>query len=226
MRCHKGKSYQRILWCAGWWDNGVDEHTVVKGQLGNHKGLLDVSYIERYDRTFGISDFKAFFLEALQSIVGHIPKVLQTRGLLLKDVQSLESSSGSGGSVAGTEDISTAAVAQEIDGVCIAGNEAANRSKALRECTHDEVYLVGQTEVVADSASLLAEYAKAVCLVYHERTVVFMLEFNDFGQLGQITFHREDAIDYDELDGLFGQFLKHALQVFHVIVLVVELSGK
>ena len=53
-----------------------------------------------------------------------------------------------------------------------------------------------------------------------------MLEFNDFGQLGQITFHREDAIDNDELDGLLGQFLKHALQVFHVVVLVVELSGK
>ena len=53
-----------------------------------------------------------------------------------------------------------------------------------------------------------------------------MLKLDDFRQLGKVALHREHAIDNDELDGLMRQTLEHALEVFHVVVLVVELLSE
>ena len=106
------------------------------------------------------------------------------------------------------------------------GDETADRSQTLRECTHDEVYLVGQTEVVAYTTTLLAEYAKTMSLVYHDRAVVLMLEFNDFRQVSQIALHREHTVNNDEFDSLLRELREHALQIFHIVVLVVELGSE
>jgi hypothetical protein len=53
-----------------------------------------------------------------------------------------------------------------------------------------------------------------------------MLKLDDFRQLGKVALHREHAIDNDELDSLMRQTLEHALEVFHVVVLVVELLSE
>ena len=85
---------------------------------------------------------------------------------------------------------------------------------------------VSQSEVVADAPTLSAENAKAVGLVDHDGAVVLVLQLDNLGQLCQVAFHREDTIDNDELDGLVGQILEHALKVVHVVVLIVQLFGK
>ena len=53
-----------------------------------------------------------------------------------------------------------------------------------------------------------------------------MLELDDLRQLGQVTLHGEHTVDDNQFDCLVGQRLEDALQVFHVVVLVVKLLGK
>ena len=47
-------------------------------------------------------------------------------------------------------------VSDVVDGGLAPSNETTNRGKALTEGTHDEIYLVGQTEVVTDTTSMVA----------------------------------------------------------------------
>ena len=80
--------------------------------------------------------------------------------------------------------------------------------------------------MVAHTSTLTAEDTDAMGLVDHDRAVVLMLQFYDFGQFTEVALHREDTVDDDEFDGFLWQFLEHTLKVLHVVVLVVELLGK
>ena len=80
--------------------------------------------------------------------------------------------------------------------------------------------------MIAHAPTLFAEDADTVGLVDHDGTVVLVLQFNDLRQLGQVAFHREDTIDHDELDGLVRQLLQHALQIGHIVVLIVQLTSE
>ncbi len=80
--------------------------------------------------------------------------------------------------------------------------------------------------MVANSPALFSEDSNSVSLVHHNGAVILMLEFNYFWQLSQVTFHREYTINDDKFYGIIGQLLQHALQVFHIVVLVVQLLGK
>ena len=115
---------------------------------------------------------------------------------------------------------------QIVDGIPIRSDETTDRSQTLRECTHDQVNLVSKSEVVANTTSLLTEYADTMSLVNHDRAVVLVLELNDSRQVSQVALHREHAINHNQLNSLLRQLLKHALQVGHIVVLVVQLTGE
>ena len=81
--------------------------------------------------------------------------------------------------------------------------------------------------MVAHAATLIAEYADTVGLVHHNHHVVILvLELHNLRQLGQVSFHGEDAVHHDELHGILGAAFEAALQVLHVVVLVVQALGK
>ena len=46
-------------------------------------------------------------------------------------------------------------VSDVVDGSFAPSNKTTNRGKALTEGTHDEIYLVGQAEVVADTTAMV-----------------------------------------------------------------------
>ena len=117
-------------------------------------------------------------------------------------------------------------MAQVVDGVLVGGDEAADGSQALGERTHDEVDVVLQTKIVANASTLLSEHTKPVGLVNHDAAIVLVLQFNNLGQLGQVTLHGEHAIHNDEFHSLMGKALQHPFQVGHVVVLIMELGGK
>ena len=146
--------------------------------------------------------------------------------LLFYDMESLQGRSRCGRRVTCRENVSAAGVAQIIDGVFVTGNETADGGKALREGSHDEVYLIGQSEVVAYASSLTAEDTESVCLIHHDRTVVLMLQLDNCRQIGQVAFHGEHAVNDNQLDSFLRQFLEHTLQIFHVIMFIVKLGGE
>ena len=72
---------------------------------------------------------------------------------------------------------------------------------------------------------LLAEHPDAVGVVDHHHGVVLLGQFDDFGQLGDVAFHRENAVDDDELVGVLLA-LENQLQVLHVVVAVFAHVGE
>ena len=80
--------------------------------------------------------------------------------------------------------------------------------------------------MVTHATSLFAEHADAVCLINHYRAVVFVLQFDNLRQFSQIAFHREHAIDDNQLHSVVWKFLQYALKVFHVVVFVFQLVCK
>ena len=116
MRGHQRETNQRVLRRTGWRYHGIDEHTVVKSQLGHHEGLVDVSHVQRDDGTLGLTNLEALFPESLQGVAGNLPKALYALRLILDDVQGLARGSRGGRRVRGAEDVSAAGMAQIVDG--------------------------------------------------------------------------------------------------------------
>ena len=73
---------------------------------------------------------------------------------------------------------------------------------------------------------MITEHTNSVSLVHHDGTIIFMLQLHNLRQLCQITLHREYAIYYYQLDSLLRQLLKHTLQIVHIVVLIMQLTGK
>ena len=102
-------------------------------------------------------------------------------------------------------------MAEIVDDGAISSNEATNRSKTLRESTHDEVHIIGESEVVADTTTLATEDTDTVSLIHHYSGAILLFEFNDFGQIAKVTFHREDTIHDDEFHRVGFALLELAL---------------
>ncbi len=80
--------------------------------------------------------------------------------------------------------------------------------------------------MVAHATAMVAKDANAMSLVNHDRAVILVLELNNLRQIGEVALHREHAVDNDELHSLLWQTLEQVLKVFHVVVLIVELTGE
>ncbi len=223
---HQREANQSILWCACRWDNRIDEDTTVEGELRHQEGLVAVADIERNDWALGLSNLEAFLAEAFQCIVRHVPQMLETPGLFLDDMKCLNGSGCCSRRVTGGEDVGAGGVTQVVDGIPVRGNKATDRRQALGEGAHDHIDVVLKAKVMANATTLLTKDTKAMSLVNHNRAIVLVLQFHDLGQLGQIAFHGEDTIDDDQLHSLVWQLLQYALQVLHIVVLVMQLSGK
>jgi len=62
----------------------------------------------------------------------------------------------------------------------------------------------------------------AVGVVDEQPSVVLLLERGDLRQLRQVAFHREDAVDHDQLALRVAHAGELALEVLHVVVLVLQ----
>ena len=75
--------------------------------------------------------------------------------------------------------------------------------------------------------AVAAEDAQAMGLVHHDDHILeFFLDGDDFRQRGQVAFHGKDAVHDDQFDGILGSTLDQALQLLHVVVLVLLLLGE
>ena len=65
-----------------------------------------------------------------------------------------------------------------------------------------------------------------MCFVHHHSGVVLLFQCNDFREFGKVTFHGEEAIDDNQFQGLSIASHELMLEVFHVVVFVMEELGK
>ena len=77
--------------------------------------------------------------------------------------------------------------------------------------------------MVANTTTLATEDTNTVCFIHHHRSSIFLFELNDFGQIAEVTFHRENTIHNDEFHGILFTLLEFALQILHIVVLIAQL---
>ena len=66
--CHKCHADECVLWSTCWWNDGVDEHTLVEGHLGDLESLEGIAHIEWNDGAFSIAYFKSSLFELVEGI--------------------------------------------------------------------------------------------------------------------------------------------------------------
>ena len=203
--------------------HGIDENSGFKCHSSGCKSLFEIAHIERNDRTLCVANFKTFFFETFQRIVGHFPKCFQTLGFALQDAQCFQCRSRCGWRVRSREDVGARCVTKIVDDGTVGSDETTNGSQTLRECSHDEIHIIGESEVVANTTTLATKHTNTVCFIHHHRSSIFLFELNDFGQIAEITFHRENTIHNDEFHGILFTLLEFALQILHIVVLIAQL---
>ena len=90
VRSHQRNAHERIGGMASRRHNGVDEDTGFESHRRCGKRLFQVTHIERDDRALCVANFEALFFEALQRIVGHLPKRFEAFGLSLQNAKCFE----------------------------------------------------------------------------------------------------------------------------------------
>ena len=79
--------------------------------------------------------------------------------------------------------------------------------------------LIGQTEVVADTTTLLAEYAKTMSLIHHDdiEQLYLCLSLTISGKLATPCRHREHTVNNDEAMAS-SRSLRARAPTFHIVV--------
>ena len=80
--------------------------------------------------------------------------------------------------------------------------------------------------MIANTTALLPKYTQAMSFVHVNAGIVFLLQADNFGQIGQITFHGKSPIHNNQLYSIRFALLELFLQSFHIVMLVLQLSGK
>ena len=87
---------------------------------------------------------------------------------------------------------------QEIDDISCAANVSAQRSDGFRERADLDSNPAVQAEMVDGAAAVLAEDARGVGVVDHDRGAEFFGRLDDAGQRRDVTVHREDAVGHNQ----------------------------
>ena len=74
--------------------------------------------------------------------------------------------------------------------------------------------------MVARTTAVASEHTKTMSFIHHNACVVLLLQFNDFGEFSQVTFHGEETVCNNQLDGLWTTALQLFLKIGHVVVFV------
>ena len=77
--------------------------------------------------------------------------------------------------------------------------------------------------MIADATAISAKYAQTMRFIDHDcRVGIFFLQGNDLRQLAEVALHRKNAINDDKFNDILGALLKEFLQLFHVVMLVLQ----
>ena len=106
-----------------------------------------------------------------------------------------------------------------VQDVGVAHYEAAYRGERLGAGSHYQVhFLAGQAEMLAGAVAATAQYAGGVGVVHHKAGAVLAADLGELGDGGDVAFHGEHAVHYDQLAVPGTDFFKDFIQAFGVVV--------
>lgn len=123
----------------------------------------------------------------------------------LDDVEGGRSTSGLRRAEGGTEDGVLRVSAEILDEVPGAGDETARAGEGLRHAGAKDIDLGVETEVIDRATTLAAEDTKAVGIVEDGETAEVFHGGEEFGDPGDVPFHRIHAFEHEHLWGVGGK---------------------
>ena len=183
MRGHQREADERILGGYCWSDNGINEDPFFIKLGSDAEGLFVVTDIERDDRCGGIADLEAEPAEAVEAVGRLLLKGLYTLGLTEHNLQRLVCGSCRSRRITSTEDVRASVVTEVIDRRLAPSDEATDRGKALTERPHDQIYILGESEVIADATAVVTEDTAAMGFIDHDLSSVLLRQADDLGEV-------------------------------------------
>ena len=226
MRRHQGEAHDDGVFGHGRRDDGRDEDAFVEGHLHGGQAFLEIAHEERDDGRLGMADVEAAGLEFGVGVAGQVPEMREALGFVEHDVDGPTHGGHVGRRHAGAEDQRPGIVFQILDHGVVAGDEAAQAAERLGEGAHDQVYLVGQAEMVGRAAAVVAHDAEAVGIVDHQRGVVLLAKLHQLRDRGDVAFHRIDAVHHDEFRRAWLRDLQFLLKFIHIVVGELEYAAE
>src|SRR5262245_23389652 len=98
-------------------------------------------------------------------------------------------------------------------------NKTSQAREGLAEGSHNEVNLVGQSEVTRSAGTMFTQNANRMRVVHHYGRVVLPGYPAQFWKLDNVAFHAKNAIHDDELTGGGIDALETILQCVHIAVI-------
>ena len=156
---------------------------------------------------------------------GYLPELFAEFGSCLDQFQAFEGAVDHRHGQRFGEHLRAQVVAQEVDHLLGAGDEAADSGHRLGECAECEVDLVHHAKVFGRAASVGTHGAKAVSVVDQKTEVEFFFQGSNLVERAKVAGHAEHAFgDYE--DAAFARLLcqvflghhKHLAALFDVVV--------
>ena len=139
------------------------------------------------------------------------------RGVFLHQAEHFETGTDDGGSQRVGEQVRTAALAQHVDNLFLAGGEAAEgTAKRFAQCACIDIHTAIGVAKLAHAVAGSAYHTCRVRLVDHHHGIVFLSQVADFLHRGHVAVHREHTIGADQAETLCLSLLQAFLQFGHV----------
>jgi len=104
-----------------------------------------------------------------------------------------------------------------MDDLLVAGYETTERSERFTKGGHDQIHLIGQTEVRGRTAAT-AHHTQTMGIVHHKARAVFLAKRGDLRQKSQVAAHAVEAIHHDKSSLIGRNTRQDAFQIGHIVV--------
>ena len=199
-------------------DHRVGEHAGVEQLPPKEQRLPEIPDEDGDDGRLSRPDVEPHRAEPLVDAAGVDPEPLPALRLALHDAQCCEHPRRVRRWERRREDEGPGVVPEVIDHLLGAHDEAADRRQRLRERADDQVHLVGDAEVGGGAVAFRAQHAHGVGVVDREDRAVPLSDFEQRRDVGDVAFHRVDAVHHDHLAHGGGHLLHLPLELGQIAV--------
>ena len=159
-------------------------------------------------------------------LAGVLPEHVDALGLGLHDLKSLQDPTDDGRSQRSGEDKATSLVLHKLDHLIRTGDESTHRAEGLGKCSHDNLDIIIDPEMMSHTSSMRPNYSKRMGLVDIHNGSIFLGSFHHRRKISHVTRHAKNAIHDDKTAGFLRDALEAIAEGFHGVMPVRNQLGR
>src|SRR5687768_16764182 len=180
-------------------DDGIREHARVEQALPELERAESSTDDDGNDRRLAAESIEPQSAQLPLHPPRILPETLTPFGLLPHDLDRCEHCGAGRGGNRGAEDQAAGRVPKIRDDCLVSADESPNRSERLAESTDDQVDAGCNSVMLAHTCACFAEHSDTVGIVDDETGGVSIAKVRDARNVGEVSLHAEDPVDYHHL---------------------------